>query len=123
MSSHNHTSDGHADAWHHHSAAEGVPQHEHAATVDTFATFQVLVGILGFTAVFILVTILYFNVSVRQQQELKIETIGAAEMALATKGQVQAELGSFGVVDADKKIVRIPIDRAMDRVVKSYQKR
>ncbi|MBL8875586.1 MAG: hypothetical protein JNM86_07315 [Phycisphaerae bacterium] len=121
MSSHDQSAHGHADDWHHHSAAEGVPQHEHAATINTTNTFVVLFVIFGFTAVFILVTILYFNVTVRQVQDARVETIGGAQMFNLMKGQMEADLSTFGVVDAEKKIVRIPIDRAMDRVVRQYQ--
>ncbi|MBN8597561.1 MAG: hypothetical protein J0L78_07805 [Planctomycetes bacterium] len=121
MSSHDQSAHGHADDWHHHSAAEGVPQHEHAATINTANTFIVLFVIFGFTAVFILVTILYFNVTVRQVQDARVETIGGAQMFNLMKGQMEADLSTFGVVDAEKKIVRIPIDRAMDRVVRQYQ--
>lgn len=121
MSSHEHSSHGHADDWHHHSAAEGVPQHEHAATINTKNTFVVLVVIFGFTAFFILVTVLYFNVSVRHLQVARIETIGGANLFNTTKSQMEAELSTFGVVDPATKTVRIPIDRAIDRVVKRYQ--
>jgi len=121
MSSHEHSSHGHADAWHHHSSAEGVPQHEHAATINTTNTFLVLFVIFGFTAVFILVTILYFNVTVRHVQEARIETIGGAELFNTTKGQMEADLSTFGVVDPATKTVRIPVDRAIERVVKRYQ--
>ena len=108
---------------HHHTAAEGVPQHEHAATVDTSATFKVLVGIFGFTAVFILVTILYFNVSVRERQEKEIENTSGSVGYTTMRSTMENELSSYGVVDASAKTVRIPIDRAMDRVVKQYQGR
>jgi len=121
MSSNDHSSHGHADAWHHHSSAEGVPQHEHAATVNTKNTFVVLFVIFGFTAVFILVTVLYFNVSVRQLQDARIETIGGAQVYNAMRGQMEADLSTFGVADATTKTVRIPVDRAIDRVVKRYQ--
>jgi hypothetical protein len=111
---------GHADSWHHHDLAEGMPQSEHAATVDPMATVKVLVFIMGFTAIFILVTILYFNTTVRQQREAKIETIGAAESYNAMKGQMERDLSTYGVSDAASKTVRVPVDKAIDRVVKKY---
>ncbi len=111
---------GHGDAWHHHEAAEGVPQSEHAASVDPMATFKVLAFIMGFTAIFITVTILYFNTAVRQQREAKIETTAGAQPYNAMKGQVERDLSTFGVADPATKTVRIPVDRAVDRVVKKY---
>lgn len=111
---------GHADAWHHHDSAEGAPQAEHASTIDPMATLKVLVFIMGFTAVFILLTILYFNVTVRKQRESKIETIGAAETYNAMKGQMERDLSTYGVSDPASKTVRIPVDKAIDRVVKKY---
>lgn len=111
---------GHADAWHHHDSAEGVPQSEHAATIDPIATLKVLGFVMGFTAVFITVSILYFNVTVRQQREAKIETTGAAEPYNAMKGQVERDLSTYGVSDPAAKTVRVPIDRAIDRVVNKY---
>ncbi|MFN9975803.1 MAG: hypothetical protein ACK58T_38515 [Phycisphaerae bacterium] len=111
---------GHADAWHHHESAEGMPQSEHAATVDPMATLKVLVFVMGFTAIFILVTILYFNTTVRQQREAKIETIGAAESYNAMKGQMERDLSTYGVADAASKTVRVPVEKAIDRVVKKY---
>jgi hypothetical protein len=97
-----------------------MPQSEHAATVDPMATVKVLVFIMGFTAIFILVTILYFNTTVRQQREAKIETIGAAESYNAMKGQMERDLSTYGVSDAASKTVRVPVDKAIDRVVKKY---
>lgn len=119
-SDHGHHGSGHADAWHHHDLAEGVPQDEHTATVDPAATLKVLGFIMGFTAIFILVTILYFNVTIRQQRESKIETTGGAEPYNAMKGQVERDLTTYGVADPATKTVRIPVDRAVDRVVKKY---
>ncbi|MBX3388752.1 MAG: hypothetical protein KF691_04795 [Phycisphaeraceae bacterium] len=118
-----HEPHGHADAWHHHTLAEGIPQHEHAATVNTTNTFVVLLVIFGFTAVFILVTVLYFNVTVRQVQEARVETIGGAQLYNVMKSQMETDLSTFGVVDPATKTVRIPVDRAIDRVVKRYQQR
>ena len=119
-SGHGNHGSGHADSWHHHESAEGMPQSEHAATVDPMATLKVLVFVMGFTAIFILVTILYFNTTVRQQREAKIETIGAAESYNAMKGQMERDLSTYGVADAASKTVRVPVEKAIDRVVKKY---
>ncbi len=121
MSDHAHDAHAHADAWHHHSAAEGVPQHEHAAIVDPGATFKVLIAIFGFTAIFILVTVLYFNVTVRKTEEARIENTGASLGYNQMKSQMENELSTYGVADAATRTVRIPVDRAVDRVVRKYQ--
>lgn len=123
MSSHDHSSGGghgHADAWHHHTSAEGVPQTEHAATIDTTMMFKILVLIFGFTAVFILITILYFNVTVRRQKEAVVETTGNAVGYNQMRSLMETDLATYGVVDAEKKTVRIPVERAMERVVRQY---
>jgi hypothetical protein len=121
MSSHEHDSHGgHADAWHHHSGAEGVPQHEHAAIIDTTSTFKILLLVFGFTAVFILITILYFNVTVRREQEAKVETTGGAKIYNEMRSLMENDLATYAVVDPATKTVRIPVERAMDRVVKQY---
>lgn len=97
-----------------------MPQSEHAASVDPMATLKVLAFIMGFTAIFITVTILYFNTTVRRQREAKIETIGSAESYNAMKGQMERDLSTYGVSDPATKTVRIPVDKAIDRVVKKY---
>jgi hypothetical protein len=116
-----HAGSSHADSWHHHGPEEGAPQPEHGRLVDPAVMFQVFVVIFGFTGVFVLATVLYFNVSIRQEKEKRVETIANASGYNQMKGAMEAELASYGVVDPAAKVVRIPIDRAVDRVVSKYQ--
>src|SRR5690606_28194427 len=103
------------DAWHQHTAAEGVPQHEHGAHTSAKAlglTFIIMV--FGVIAV-ILVLVLYFNSYVSGYKARQQETTAMMEPAFNAKIAARKQLEEFGWADANAGTVRIPLDRAIDK--------
>src|SRR5512138_1406208 len=103
-------SDAHGhDAWHQHSAAEGVPQHEHGAHASAKAlglTFIIMVfGVIGV----ILVLMAYFNSYVSDYKAEQQETTTMMRPAFEAKVAARKQLDEFAWVDADAGTVRIPL--------------
>lgn len=129
MAGHDHTPEihEHADAWHHHIPEEGMPQHEHAAKVDSGALVKWFIGITVLLVVVILALKMYFTKFTTQMRRTYVETteltansktaIHAAEATLGTDGKPY----TYKVVDKKAKTVQIPIDLAMKRTVEKYQ--
>lgn len=112
---------GHGDAWHHHTADEGLPQAEHASVLNPRFAIGFIALTIAFLVVFIGGTILYFNVTVRKEIARKQETTGISAGYAAMRSQSDYELSSYGVVDPASRTVRVPVDRAIERVVNQYK--
>lgn len=117
-------SDAHGhDAWHQHTAAEGMPQHEHGAHTSAKAlglTFIVMV--VGVIAV-ILVLIAYFNSYVSTFKAERQEGTAIMRPAFEAKLAARRHLDEFGWVNRDAGTVHIPLNQAIDRVVGEYSAR
>ncbi len=117
-------SDAHGhDAWHQHSTAEGVPQHEHGSQTSTKAlgvTFIIMV--LGVIAT-ILVLILYFNSFVSRFRAERQEGTAMMRPAFEAKLAARQRLGEFGWIDREAGTVHIPLNNAIDKVVNEYGQR
>lgn len=136
MSGHNHTPEvhEHADSWHHHSADEGLPQHEHLAVLNTVAIARWGIFI-SVSLVVVMVSLgAYFSSYVtklkhdREEREawLRISQSArgfreSADKALSTGEQADKPAYSWAP-EGDGK-VQIPLDQAMQRVVQSYGKK
>lgn len=116
----------HADEWHQHSAAEGLPQVEHAGSVDTKAVAYWFVAIIIFVAVLSVIIAVYFNSVTSQLRAERIETTLIAQEANAAKAQAEATMGFNGQsgtytwADAKAGAVQIPIEEAMKKVQAKY---
>lgn len=132
MAGHDHTPviHEHADAWHHHTADEGMPQHEHAGIVDAGAIMKWLVAIVVSLLVTIVALKMYFTHYTNQLRTDPIvgnETIASSDVANTARAHAESRLGtdgrSFQYTAADKKArtVQLPIDAAMRRTVEKYQ--
>lgn len=134
MSGHNHTPEvhEHADAWHHHSDAEGLPQQEHMATLNTLAIARWGLAITVMLVVFVVATGMYFSKytarlrTERQEREawagLAAEAQGlrdSAEAVLSTGGKPE----TYSWVSDQEGRVQLPIDKAMRKVVQRYEGR
>jgi Tfp pilus assembly protein PilE len=115
-------SDAHGhDAWHQHTAAEGMPQHEHGAHASAKALGLTFIVMVVGVILVILVLIAYFNSYVSgfkaRQQE------GTAVMAPAFNEKLAARerLNSHGWIDRDAGTVHIPVPQAIDAVVNEYR--
>lgn len=131
MAHHAHTPEvhEHADAWHHHSKAEGLPQVEHLGVVSTAALAKWLVLIIiGLTAVLIALFV-YFTSAVTQLKSEMEESTALGEDARKARAAAMAALGQDGATptyawtDRQKGNVQIPIAQAMDKVIVKYQTR
>lgn len=74
-----------------------------------------LIGTIGVLVVIVLLTVIYYQVEARQDYEKNISR-PAVEFAKLTADQ-QGLLASYGWIDQEKGIARIPISRAMELVV------
>jgi hypothetical protein len=116
---HEHGHDGgHADAWHHHEAAEGLPQEEHAGTMAIGAMakglFLIAVATLGLVAV----TMLYLNHHIGQLRRQRADADLSAEYVSYREGSTK-RMDGYGWVDANTP--RVPVGVAKDRVLKQYE--
>lgn len=82
-----------------------------------------MVGFLGIIVVFAIVLILeviYYRVAASQDEEKSInEPFVELDRMVATQ---QERLGQYRVVDRRQGIFAIPVDRAMELVVRQYQR-
>lgn len=111
------------DSWHRHSAAEGTPQHEHAATVNIIGASIGLIAITAFVALVIGLTWMYFNFYTNRLVKNVGETGAVTAIAAdynALRSAAEQRLASYSWVDPKTETVAIPIDQAMQRVVAKY---
>lgn len=136
MSGHNHTPEvhEHADSWHHHEKAEGMPQPEHLAVLNVRSIS--IWGALTVVSLAIVMVALgmyfaqYTNAHKVDKQErqgwaaLSKESRAArdrAELMLSTGTHVGNEEYSWAPEGGDK--VTIPVNKAMEKVIADYSKR
>jgi hypothetical protein len=132
MSGHEHTPPvhDHADSWHHHEAAEGMPQAEHAGVADPMAIARWFTIILVAVVALIVIISVYFVKYTTRMRHERIETFGwISKDAVAAKKHAEGVLGEAGGpityewADPASGLVRIPIDAAMKKVVAEYSTR
>lgn len=112
----------HHDDWFRHTPAEGLPQQEHAAHVNTTAIgLTLLVIVFGVLAMVIVLSMYYVSYTTNLKAERQEGTQSAAAY-LAYRDNAESALSSFGWADRDAGKVNIPIDRAMDDVVAYYNR-
>ncbi len=110
----------HIEPWHRHTAAEGAPQEEHAAQVNTRILAIFFTVIVLFVAGTIGVTIVYFHRVVTLQRRASIETTVLAEEFVKYRDGARAALADYGWSRVNAGAVSLPMDEAMDRVVRGY---
>lgn len=111
----------HADSWHHHTAAEGVPQHEHLAVINTMSLAKWFVILVVALVTVIIVISVYFTSAVTRMKAARIETNALSAEVSHEKARTAAILSTGK--DPQGVSVQLPIDQAMDRVVTRYQNR
>lgn len=111
------------DAWHQHTAAEGVPQHEHGSQTNAKALGLVFLVMVFGTVAVIAVLIVYFNTTSDRFRSRLQE--GSALMAPTWNAKVAARerLEGFGWVDQEAGTAHTPVSAAMDRVIEDYRNR
>jgi cytoskeletal protein RodZ len=120
----------HADSWHHHTSAEGRPQHEHASVANPHVLFHWFFLIVVSGVVVIVALFMYFGKMYNTTRQERVETlqfyqdnawpkVRDSEAALGT----DRPLSQFTYHAADKQAhtVQLPIEEAMNRVVQRYR--
>ncbi len=116
--------DVHVDEWHHHDAAEGHAQSEHAGQVNTTIIAKWFVVIVAFVVGSIAFIVVYFNQYNAGIRARSVETTlagdyvkyrDASQGKLSTAGHPDAWTGLAG----DK--VQVPVANAMQKVMESYK--
>jgi hypothetical protein len=131
MSGHEHTPavHGHADAWHHHERAEGMPQREHVSMINSGLIVRWFVGILIFVVGLVVVVSTYFAKYATQLRAERVETTFFSRDATLARKEAEATLGigspgqAYRWVDSTTGQVQLPIEQAMTKVVERYSNR
>lgn len=110
----------HPDEWHAHSAAEGAPQHEHGAKANPAILAIVTGGFVITVVLTILLSAIYFFHYMTHERQLKKETTVMSEEYRAYRAQAEASLSGYGWADPASGVVRVPITKAMDKVLADY---
>lgn len=109
------------DDWHQHTAAEGMPQEEHAAQASVKALGMTFIVMTVGVIVTILLLVVYFKSYVGTYKAKVQEGTAIMQPAFEAKLAAQSKLESFGWIDRDARTVHIPIDQAMQSVINDYQ--
>jgi hypothetical protein len=110
----------HADAWHHHESAEGLPQVEHGAETNMVSLTAWAVALVVAVVGAIAVIWIYFNSYSTQEKARKQEVFMSAE-AMQYKARVtDQEFKSYGWSDASTNSIRVPLNVAKDKVISKY---
>lgn len=108
------------DAWHRHTAEEGVPQAAHGQTTPGVIALVAVGSFAALVLTIAFVTVFFGQVNLQQRRD-KIEMdLGANTRQL--KAEWKAELGGYGWVDPAKGLVHVPIDQALDHVIAEYER-
>lgn len=112
----------HLDDWHQHTPEEGVPQAEHAATVNVAVLSFVGVVIVGVVIALVLLVVIYFQAYSSTLMAQKAEnTVWYQSEYRPYEAGAMRRLREFGWQDQVDGVVRMPIDQAKARVIESYQ--
>lgn len=116
----------HADEWHHHTSAEGLPQAEHGAKPNTVLLFIAFIGSLFFVGVTILATYLYFNTYTATVRAERSENTALGEDYRVYRDTSHKALHDGYVWLNDNAAraghVTLPLNTARDRVLARYQR-
>ncbi len=114
------------DSWHHHAAAEGVPQHEHARVASPGTIARWFVGMVVTLVGSVTILILFFNHEVSQARATRIESTAMSAEYAAMRVRVNADLGLDGLPgawtwsDPQQDLASAPVRVGMERVVARY---
>lgn len=110
----------HADAWHHHEAAEGLPQTEHGAETNMLS-LALWGGALVVTVVGAVGAIwMYFISYTNQEKVRKQETFLSADAMQYQARMKDQELKTYGWADTQANTVRVPLSVAKEKIITKY---
>lgn len=111
------------DQWHRHSSAEGMPQSEHAAVASPKVLAIAFFAITITIATSVLILVIFFENYTTKYKAEQAETISLSTPFNDYKGRwEQVESKEFGWADPKAGTLRLPLDKAMARVIDKYQK-
>jgi len=111
------------DAWHMHTPDEGTPQAEHGGKANTALLGAGLLFSVGFVAVVILATFLYFNIHMTAKRRALIENTVLSSGYHSYRDSTQAKLGDYSFVTeaaARAGTVSVPLGQAKQNVIARY---
>lgn len=122
---HEHTPEHHEtpDAWHVHTAAEGLPQEEHGGKTNTVILAVAFVLSFGFVAVTILVTYLYFQVHFTSLRAQRIEGTAMGKSFVQYRDRSREKLGGYNFATeaaARAGMASLPLKEAEQQVIARY---
>jgi hypothetical protein len=110
------------DEWHLHTAEEGEAQPEHARIADPrLITLAFIIMVVALVAV-VGALIVYFDSYATRELARKSETLDTSRHS-AYRSTAEMELRTAGPIDPETQTVRLPIDRAIERVVRTYEEK
>lgn len=111
------------DVWHQHSKAEGTPQPEHAAVASPGALLIAFLAISTTVALTVLILVVFFDQYATRYKAEVIETTALSKSFNEYKSRwEEQDIRGYAVADAQTGAVRIPLDKAMQRVLERYSK-
>ena len=112
------------DEWHRHTVTEGTPQAEHGAIASPGTIAKVFVAMTTTVVGSVLVVALYFNhTTAEYRQEITESTVTSKAFNEYKSNVFEKEMSTYGWADPTAGTVRIPIDKAMEKVVARYGKK
>jgi len=111
------------DSWHRHTAEEGTPQAEHAAIAAPGVLVVAFIAISSTVAITVLILVVFFNQYATRFKAEQIETTAMSKEFNEYKGKwEEQDTRGYAVANAAAGNVRIPLDKATQRVLDKYAK-
>lgn len=122
---HQHTPDAHEvpDAWHQHTADEGVPQEEHGGKANAALIAISLLATVAFLVMTIAVIVLYFTTYTTRLRVERVENTVLSKDQLQYKLDSAEKLREYSWINAEtahQDIVTIPLQDAKQKVLQRY---
>lgn len=112
------------DDWFQHTPAEGTPQEAHGEINATIILAFLGVVVLTVVAIIVGVGGFFSQITGQERRTLQEESAAIVQELRAAEAVWDAELTAEPEwIDREARLVRIPIDRAMDEIVRKYQQR
>lgn len=108
------------DAWHRHSTDEGNPQQEHTSRVNIRSLLVLFSFMLVFLVASVAITAVYFMQHTTGMREKLYETTELAAQQLEYRAGADSALEQYAWQDASAGVVKIPVSKAMEKVVQTY---
>jgi len=107
------------DAWHAH-AGEAPPQHEHGSVANPIGIILITLVSVVFVVVLVIVVMVYFNQRVRALRVEREERADFTSFVSQQDARANEMMGSYGWIDAENAVFRIPIERAIELTAEDY---